>query len=52
MNHLEAMQLLADSGFDTGWALADGVLVLWEHDQDPPAPLTRPEVTDETLSPD
>ena len=51
MNHLEAMQLLADSGFDTGWALADGVLVLWEHDTEPPAPLIRPEVTDETPSP-
>ncbi len=52
MTHLEAMQLLSDAGFETGWALSDGVLILWEHDQDPPAPLTRPEVTDETPSPD
>ena len=53
MNHLEAMQLLADSGFDTGWALADGVLILWEHDTEPPAPLVRPqETTDEALTTD
>jgi hypothetical protein len=43
MTHLEAMKLLEDAGIDTGWALADGVLVLWEHDTEPPAPLTRPE---------
>ena len=43
MNHLETMQLLVDSGFDTGWALADGVLILWEHDTEPPAPLVRPQ---------
>jgi len=48
VTHLEAMQLLADAGFETGWALSDGVLVLWEHDTDPPKPLVRP---DETPSP-
>jgi len=48
MTHLEAIKLLEDAGFETGWALAGGVLVLWEHDTDPPAPLTRPtEATDE-----
>jgi hypothetical protein len=53
MNHLEAMQLLADSGFDTGWALADGVLILWEHDTEPPSPLVRPtEATDEATTAD
>jgi len=51
MNHLEAMQLLEESGFDTGWALTDGVLILWEHDTEPPAPLVRPqEATDEAIA--
>lgn len=40
--HNQAIQKLQDAGFDTGWALADGVLVLWEHNEDPPKPLTRP----------
>ena len=38
-------QLLLDAGFTDGWALQGDVLVLWEHDVDPPAPLERP--TDE-----
>ncbi len=36
------VQLLLDAGFTDGWALQDDVLVLWEHDVDPPAPLERP----------
>ena len=40
-------QLLIDAGFTDGWAIADDALILWEHDTDPPAPLTRPEATDE-----
>jgi hypothetical protein len=35
-------QLLVDAGFTDGWALAGDELVIWEHDEDPPAPLTRP----------
>ena len=42
MNHADAIELLVNAGFDSGWALADGVLILWEHDTDPPAPLERP----------
>jgi hypothetical protein len=45
-------QLLLDAGFTDGWAMADEVLILWEHDQDPPTPLTRPEATDETPTAD
>jgi hypothetical protein len=52
MNRPPMAQLLIDAGFDTGWALVDGVLILWEHDEDPPAPLTRPKATDETPSTD
>jgi hypothetical protein len=45
-------QQLLDAGFTDGWAMFDDVLILWEHDQDPPAPLTRPEATDETPTAD
>jgi hypothetical protein len=40
----EIDELLRDAGFHTGWAISDGVLILWEHEQDPPSPLVRPEV--------
>lgn len=39
------IQLLLDAGFNDGWAVAGDVLILWEHEVDPPAPLTRPEST-------
>jgi len=44
------VQLLIDAGFTDGWAISGDTLILWEHEQDPPAPLTRPEATDETPS--
>lgn len=40
------VELLINAGYETGWALAGDVLILWEHDADPPAPLTRPKVSD------
>lgn len=43
MTNDEAIQLLIDAGFQSGWALTGNTLILWEHDEDPPAPLTRPE---------
>jgi hypothetical protein len=53
MTHAETLELLAQQGFENGWAVADGVLVLWEHDTDPPAPLVRPsEATNEATVPD
>ena len=52
MTHDELLQLLANNGFVTGWVLTGEQLTLWEHDTDPPAPLTRPEVTDETPTAD
>jgi hypothetical protein len=52
MTHSEIIQLLQDAGFDSGWALSGDTLILWEHNEDPPAPLTRPEATNETPSPD
>jgi hypothetical protein len=36
------IQILTDAGFDNGWALNGTQLVLWEHEEDPPKPLTRP----------
>ena len=52
MTHQEATDLLHDAGFYTGWALSGDVLILWQHDTDPPAPLTRPKATDETPTAD
>ena len=43
MTHDELKQILLDAGFDTGWALLGNVLTLWEHAENPPKPLTRPE---------
>lgn len=42
MNHEELKELLNEKGFIDGWALNGEQLVLWFHDEDPPAPLTRP----------
>ena len=39
-------QLLIDNGYDSGWAMTEERLLLWEHDADPPAPLVRPEPTE------
>jgi hypothetical protein len=36
------VQLLLDAGFNEGWAVSGEVLILWEHDEEPPAPLKRP----------
>jgi hypothetical protein len=43
MNHKELIQLLLDAGFDNGWVLSGDQLTLWEHEENPPAPLVRPE---------
>ena len=40
--HTKLVKQLTDAGFDNGWALNGETLVLWEHDEDPPKPLTRP----------
>ena len=42
MTHEELAKLLADAGFDSGWVLQGDQLLLWDHDENPPAPLTRP----------
>jgi hypothetical protein len=52
MNIPPMIEVLENAGFTDGWALHGETLILWEHDQDPPAPLTRPEATDETHSTD
>ena len=39
----EMVQLLLDNGYDSGWAMTEETLILWEHDDEPPTPLTRPE---------
>jgi hypothetical protein len=40
--HQKTIDLLISAGFETGWVLSGGVLVVWEHEQDPPKPLKRP----------
>ena len=42
MTNDEAIQLVIDKGFQDGWAISNGILILWEHDEDPPPPLVRP----------
>lgn len=42
MTHGEIVELLLTKGFSDGWVLTNGVLTIWEHKTDPPAPLTRP----------
>ena len=44
----ELVALLHENGFHSEWTLSDGKLIQWEHELDPPAPLTRPKATDET----
>ena len=43
MSHEEIVQMLIAAGFNNGWVLSGTNLTLWEHDVEPPAPLTRPE---------
>ena len=45
MSHEELCKMLADKGFESGWALLGDTLTVWEHDTDPPAPLVRPDET-------
>lgn len=44
MTHTEIVTLLLSKGFTDGWVLSGETLTIWGHDEDPPAPLTRPEV--------
>ena len=43
MTHIELIALLIDAGFDSGWALSGETLTLWEHAENPPKPLTKPD---------
>jgi hypothetical protein len=43
MTHDELFALLIEKGYETGWALLGTDLTIWEHEAEPPAPLTRPE---------
>lgn len=42
MNPQDAIELLIDAGYTTGWSLIGSELSLWEHQEEPPSPLTRP----------
>ncbi len=41
--HQKLIEILENAGYETGWVLHGETLVLWEHDENPPAPLTRPQ---------
>jgi hypothetical protein len=43
MTQDEIVALLLDKGYETGWALLGTDLTIWELDEEPPAPLKRPE---------
>lgn len=44
MTHIELCDLLHNKGFNSGWTLEAETLTGWEHEEEPPAPLTRPQV--------
>ena len=48
--HNKIVQKLIDAGFVTGWALSGETLTIWEHDAEPPKPLTRPVAPNGTLT--
>ena len=35
-------KLIIDAGYTNGWATHGEELILWEHEENPPAPLKRP----------
>jgi hypothetical protein len=39
-------KLLLQHGYDSGYVIGEEILQVWEHQEDPPAPLVRPK-TDE-----
>jgi hypothetical protein len=41
--HQELCKILTEAGFDGGWVLQGETLTVWEHEAEPPKPLTRPE---------
>jgi hypothetical protein len=41
--HQKIIELLENAGFETGWVLQGETLTVWEHETEPPKPLTRPE---------
>ena len=42
-DHKDLIKKLTDAGFVDGWVLQGEQLIVWEHNEDPPKPLTRPE---------
>ena len=41
-------QMLHEKGFSHGWVIQGDTLTVWEHEDEPPAPLTRPEPIEPT----
>ena len=40
---IELVKMLNEKGYTDGYAFHGTELVLWEHEENPPAPLKRPE---------
>ena len=40
--HEELIEILLAAGFNSGWVLSGTDLILWEHEENPPKPLTKP----------
>jgi hypothetical protein len=46
MTQEQLVQLLKKNGYDHGWVLNGTILTVWEHEENPPAPLIKPKVVD------
>lgn len=42
MTDQQIITLLENAGFDSGWVVSNGELRVWDHQENPPAPLQRP----------
>jgi hypothetical protein len=51
ITHNPMVQLLLNAGYDSGWAMTEETLTIWEHDEDPPTPLVRPQTLEPVVEP-
>jgi|688.fasta_scaffold1591194_2 hypothetical protein len=50
MTQQEIINLIIGAGYNTGFALNGELLVLWEHEEEPPKPLKRPKADETPVS--
>jgi hypothetical protein len=51
ITHNPMVQLLLDAGYNSGWAMTEETLIIWEHEEDPPTPLVRPQTLEPVVEP-